>query len=78
MKRAVSQGRCNIARECNTTKCIFKMLQMGLKMNPQNGMDKRRNAEIERVNGKGYYPAWDEVGHGEFVDLICNDFSEKR
>jgi hypothetical protein len=78
MARAVSQGRCNIARECNTTTCIFKMLQLGYKFNPNGEMEKRRNAEIERVNGKGYYPSWDEVGHGEFVDLICNDYKEKR
>lgn len=78
MRKEVSQARCGITRECANIKCIFKMLQMRYKLNPASEMEKRINAEFERVNGKGYFPKWDSVGRGEFIDLICNDYIEKR
>lgn len=78
MSKAVASARCGIVRDCSREDCIFKMLFRGYKNNPQNEMEKRKNAEIERVNGKGFYPNWTVRGHGEIVDLYCDSFKEKK
>lgn len=78
MGRVVSQSRCSIVRECANEACIFKMLFRNYKVNPVNDMEKRRNAEIERMNGKGFYPQWKTIGKGELVELSCNDYQEKK
>lgn len=54
------------------------MLFRGYAVNPKNDMEKRRNAEFERINGKGFYPQWKNIGKGELVELECNDYKEKR
>lgn len=76
--RAVAQTNCLVVRDCGNESCIFKMLFRGYKDVPRSDMEKRRNAEMERMNGKGYFPDWRVVGHGETADLICDDFQEKR
>lgn len=67
-----------MVRECANEGCIFKMLFRGYAVNPKNDMEKRRNAEFERINGKGFYPQWKNIGKGELVELECNDYKEKR
>lgn len=41
-------------------------------------MERKRNAELERMNGKGFIPQWKCIGRGELVELECNDFREKN
>lgn len=54
------------------------MVFNGYKVNPSTDIEKRKNAEIERQFGKGFYPDLKTTGRGEFLDLTCNNFVEKK
>lgn len=76
--RAVAQTRCSVVRECCNNKCIFRMYLNGYKDVPRTAQEKENNRNIERIDGKGFYPQFESIGHGEFVDLICTDYKEKK
>lgn len=77
-EKAVAQARCASVRECSNEKCLFRMYYNGYKDVPHTEQEKINNRNIERRNGKGFYPQWKCVGRGNFVDLICTDYEEKK
>ena len=78
MKKAINQcTQCQIVRECNNQRCIFKMVALGYIFSPTKQTERESNERMERSLGKGYYPKFDFVGKGTKIEIMCPDFLEK-
>jgi len=76
--KPIAQTRCSIVRECGNNKCLFRMILAGYTLNPTTESDRYKNTSIERSAGPGYYPNMKSLGKGDFLDILCPDFVERR
>lgn len=75
---AIGTTHCGLVRECSNNGCVIRQIFLGLKVNPSSDLDKKKNTDIQRAFGKGFYPELISVGRGDGIDLLCPDFKEKR